>query len=117
MPEQAVTRVFQDLYSVCQQFMGSAPPGTDIRHHGLTHELLERCRVALEQTGTAAQPQTADTPHQDMLPPDLQQDGWQLYNNAMHMWYAHHPAFDQHTAAYPTADEAIIAARMMARPY
>jgi len=116
METEQVKRPLHELYSVCKRYMDTAKSGADIRNYGLTPELLDRCQAALAQfsTGTGAhQPEK----HQEVLPNDLRHDGWELFATGSGRWFAQHAAFNRRTGEYPTVEEVVTEARVVARPY
>lgn len=118
MNTQGLLTTFRELYNVCNQFASRAEPGADIRNFGLTPDLLERCRQALESAvhHPNIQGQMAEL-RQEALPADLREDGWELYVTTNATWYAYHPPFQHRTAEYPIPEEAIAEARALSRPY
>lgn len=116
MATEQVKTPLHELYSVCKRYMDTAKSGVDIRNHGLTPELLDRCQAALTQlpTGTVAHPSEK---HQELLPDDLRHDGWELFATGSGYWFAQHASFNRRTGEYPTVEEVVTEARVVARPY
>ncbi len=108
----------RDLYNVCNQFAVRAEPGNDIRQHGLTPELLARCRAVLEHAiAQDTERREWGENRSEMLPTELQEDGWKLYLMPDQKWCAYHALYHKQTGEYPMPEEAITEASVMARPY